>query len=99
MRFNITIAPFKAQNPLITGFLLFLNVGYTKPIVEKILPYFLKNANIMSPSSAKIIYLSPSSIALPRMLLPASTLLPVTNDVRIPLIPLIIGQVWYQFWT
>lgn len=57
MRFNITIAPFKAQNPLISGFSTFLNVGYTKPIVEKFYPYFLKNANIMSPSSAKIIYL------------------------------------------
>lgn len=76
MRFNITIAPFKAQNPLISGFSTFLNVGYTKPIVEKIYPYF-ENANIMSPSSAKSFISSPSSIALPRMLLPASTLLPV----------------------
>ena len=97
MRFNITIAPFKAQNPLISGFSTFLNVGYTKPIVEKILSIFFEKCKHHVAIFSKIIYL----VTIPQLRFRVCFFLPAlcyqfTNDVRIPLIPLIIGQVWYQ---
>lgn len=43
MRFNISITLFKAQKPAHQRvFYFFLNVGYTKPIVEKILSIFFE---------------------------------------------------------
>lgn len=96
MRFNITIAPFKAQNPLISGFLL-LTSGYTKPIVEKILSIFFEKCK----HHVAIFSKNHLSRHLPQLRFRVCFFLPAlcyqfTNDVRIPLIPLIIGQVWYQ---
>lgn len=97
MRFNITIAPFKAQNPLISGFSTFLNVGYTKPIIEKILSIFFEKCK----HHVAIFSKNHLSRHLPQLRFRVCFFLPAlcyqfTNDVRIPLIPLIIGQVWYQ---
>lgn len=97
MRFNITIAPFKAQTRSSAGFLLFLNVGYTKPIVEKILSIFFEKCK----HHVAIFSKNHLSRHLPQLRFRVCFFLPAlcyqfTNDVRIPLIPLIIGQVWYQ---
>lgn len=98
MRFNITIAPFKAQKPAYQRvFYFFLNVGYTKPIVEKILSMFFEKCK----HHVAIFSKNHLSRHLPQLRFRVCFFLPAlcyqfTNDVRIPLIPLIIGQVWYQ---
>lgn len=97
MRFNITIAPFKHKTRSSAGFLLFLNVGYTKPIVEKILSIFFEKCK----HHVAIFSKNHLSRHLPQLRFRVCFFLPAlcyqfTNDVRIPLIPLIIGQVWYQ---
>lgn len=98
MRFNISIAPFKAQKPAYKRvFYFFLNVGYTKPIVEKILSMFFEKCK----HHVAIFSKNHLSRHLPQLRFRVCFFLPAlcyqfTNDVRIPLIPLIIGQVWYQ---
>lgn len=98
MRFNISIAPFKAQKPAYQRvFYFFLNVGYTKPIVEKILSMFFEKCK----HHVAIFSKNHLSRHLPQLRFRVCFFLPAlcyqfTNDVRIPLIPLIIGQVWYQ---
>lgn len=96
--FNISIAPFKAQKPAYKRvFYFFLNVGYTKPIVEKILSMFFEKCK----HHVAIFSKNHLSRHLPQLRFRVCFFLPAlcyqfTNDVRIPLIPLIIGQVWYQ---
>lgn len=89
MRFNITIAPFKAQKPAYKRvFYFFLNVGYTKPIVEKILSMFFEKCK----HHVAIFSKNHLSRHLPQLRFRVCFFLPAlcyqfTNDVRIPLIP------------
>lgn len=93
------ISPFKTQKTRsLAGFLLFLNTGHTKPIVEKILSMFFEKCK----HHVDIFGENYLSCHFSQLCFCICFFLPALcnqfiNNISIPLVPLIIRQVRYQF--